>query len=75
MPRIHPIIQTISVEWQNAGLENHSPRWDMFTEENIEEFCTRVNVENPFWHEDLYVVDLNYYMARTPESRCWWFPA
>jgi hypothetical protein len=42
----------------------------MFTEEHVKEFCTQVDGENPFWHEDLYAFDLNYYMACTSESRC-----
>ena len=74
MPRIHPIIQTVSLEWKTAGIQNYPPRWGLFTEKYIMTFCSQVEVENLGWHEDLYATDLTHYLACLPESRCWWHP-
>ncbi|KAH9022865.1 hypothetical protein EDB84DRAFT_1441099 [Lactarius hengduanensis] len=72
MPRIHPILQALGIEWKEAGEEDRFPDWFLLYSENITPLCEQVQVEHPDWHPDLSSVDLVSYMSNVRPSEMWW---
>ncbi|KAF8261940.1 hypothetical protein EI94DRAFT_1705175 [Lactarius quietus] len=56
-PRIHPIIQVMSVEWKAAEAEN---------------YCENQRANEPDWHPDLSSLDLGPYLEGLQEHKRWW---
>ncbi|KAF8258426.1 hypothetical protein EI94DRAFT_1815345 [Lactarius quietus] len=71
-PRIHPIIQVMSVEWKVAEAEKRSPDWSIFTTDYISSYCENQRVNELDWHPDLSSLDLGPYLEGLQEHKRWW---
>ncbi|KAN0131148.1 hypothetical protein V8E53_011040 [Lactarius tabidus] len=59
-------------EWKTVTDSGQNPRWHIFTDAYIKQYCDQVATENPTWNPDLYATDLSLYVAETPARKQWW---
>ncbi|KAF8262902.1 hypothetical protein EI94DRAFT_1704413 [Lactarius quietus] len=71
-PRVHPIIQVMSVEWKAAEAEKRSPDWSIFTTDYISSYCENQRANELNWHPDLSSLDLGPYLEGLQEHKRWW---
>ena len=69
---MHPIIQVVSKEWEQAENEGRLPNWGLFTPTYIEKHCDIMKAQRPKCHPDLYATNLTGYLQGLPERRKWW---
>jgi hypothetical protein len=72
IPRLHPIVQIVIVEWKTASDEGQNPHWHIFTDSYIKQYCDQVANENPQWNADLYATDLSTYVADVSARKQQW---
>ncbi|KAN0141481.1 hypothetical protein V8E53_000726 [Lactarius tabidus] len=72
IPRLHPIVQIMIAEWKTVTDSGQNPRWHIFTDAYIKQYCDQVATENPTWNPDLYATNLSLYVAETPARKQWW---
>ncbi|KAN0131092.1 hypothetical protein V8E53_011093 [Lactarius tabidus] len=72
IPQLHPIVQIMIAEWKTVTDSGQNPRWHIFTDAYIKQYCDQVTTENPTWNPDLYATDLSLYVVETPARKQWW---
>ncbi|KAH9012957.1 hypothetical protein EDB83DRAFT_2321822 [Lactarius deliciosus] len=72
MPRVHPVVQVIGVEWGGAKAEKRTPDWDVITYDYIAQLCDQMSEDHPNWHASFTSLNLSSYLDGIEPSKMWW---
>jgi hypothetical protein len=73
IPRTHPIIALVAVEWKRAAATKTSPNFDAFSLAKVAKLCKERAARHPDWIAKLTKVDLSH-LLRSQRTDRWWLP-